>query len=113
MVNFIFKWFSKDYCPVITNEPPIINDCILPYKNINLGMFVKGNFYIRKKIYTMSYKNPFFKGFKKTLYSGILHLIKEDHLGWKEESEIILTPRYFENDCEFLNDAYRRYTVTK
>lgn len=111
MVNFLFSLFNKDYCSKILTGNSIIREYVLPYENIKYGSMVKGNFYIRKTLYTYKYRNPFFGTFTRNKYSGLLHIIQEDVNGWKEEKDIILDHKFFDNDFEFLRDAYFRYEI--
>lgn len=90
---------------------PSIRECIFPYQNILYGSHVKGNFYVRKTTYDYRYKNPLLGKIKRTKYSGLIHIIVEDVNGWKTEAQHMLTPNFFEDDNEFLQDAYSRYEL--
>lgn len=111
MIGFLLKYFNKNTCPAKFNGKIIINDVIFPYENLLFRRSAKGNFYIRKTIYTYKYVNPLLGKKCKTKYSGILHVVIEDEFNGRTEKQYTIKTDYFDGDQDFLNDAYIKYPI--
>lgn len=102
MLNFLYRWFSKDYAVAVLEKEYVFKELIIPYDVVKYNCTIKGNVYVRKTKHVLSYNSLFLSNDVKILYSGIFHAIYQYTDGNKEEKTIQLKPDYYRNDGEFL-----------
>jgi len=109
LIDWLFKFFSKDYAPKKTKKCFVIQECIVPFTMARYDRTIKINLYTRKTKHIHTYINPFLKPEEKIEYSGVIHAVITFKDGSKEEHSFEFQKGFYRNDLEFAYTTSKKY----